>query len=97
MSRRRQASHAGSWYSDDKEELSQQLDQWLEKVPKSAACIGVLSKSGSHAQFPTPGSRVIIAPYAEPPLALEMTTTYREKGMPAIRTLVLLRLGRTRL
>jgi len=95
MSRRRQASHAGSWYSDDREELSQQLDQWLEKVPKSAACIGVLSKSGSHAQFPTPGSRVIIAPYAESPL--EMIITYRGKGMPAIRTLVLLRLGRTKL
>lgn len=63
MSRSREASHAGSWYSDEEEELSLQLDRWLDAVPQSAACIGPQSQGRGLAEFPTPGARVIIAPY----------------------------------
>lgn len=45
----RRADHAGSWYSDDGPQLSQQLDQWLSKPPSD---------------LPLPGARVIIAPHA---------------------------------
>lgn len=51
---KREASHAGSWYSDDKQKLSQQLDGWLSKVPESIDGIG---------QIPSAGARVIIAPW----------------------------------
>ena len=50
----REASHAGSWYSDDGETLTRQLDNWLDKVPDEIEGIGKL---------PIPGARVIIAPY----------------------------------
>lgn len=50
----REASHAGSWYSDNQRVLTRQLDQWLGQVP------GELEKIGS---LPVPGARVIIAPY----------------------------------
>lgn len=51
----REASHAGSWYSDDEEVLARQLDQWLDKAPDEIEGVGKL---------PVPGARVIIAPYA---------------------------------
>ncbi|EAW11360.1 protein MEMO1 [Aspergillus clavatus NRRL 1] len=51
----REASHAGSWYSDSKTTLTRQLDQWLGQVPNTIDGIGDL---------PVPGSRVIIAPHA---------------------------------
>ncbi|KAL1957630.1 hypothetical protein VTO42DRAFT_5741 [Malbranchea cinnamomea] len=51
----REASHAGSWYSDDESVLSRQLDHWLDQVPDEIEGIGKL---------PVPGARVIIAPHA---------------------------------
>jgi predicted class III extradiol MEMO1 family dioxygenase len=48
----REASHAGSWYEDDAEELSSQLDEFLDRVPATL--------DGS--SLPIPGARVIIAP-----------------------------------
>lgn len=48
----REASHAGSWYEDDAEELSSQLDEFLDRVPATL--------DDSH--LPIPGARVIIAP-----------------------------------
>ncbi|KAJ5174949.1 UPF0103/Mediator of ErbB2-driven cell motility (Memo-related) [Penicillium canariense] len=51
----RQASHAGSWYSDNPRALTRQLDDWLAEVPESMDQVGSL---------PVPGARVIIAPHA---------------------------------
>lgn len=50
----REASHAGSWYEDDADELSTQLDEFLARVPST---LGEQS-------LPIPGARVIIAPHA---------------------------------
>lgn len=50
----REASHAGSWYSDSKRTLTRQLDDWLAQVPDEIEGIGSL---------PVPGARIIIAPY----------------------------------
>lgn len=44
----REASHAGSWYSDNQRVLTRQLDQWLGQVGDEG---------------PVPGARVVIAPY----------------------------------
>lgn len=49
----REASHAGSWYSDNQRSLTRQLDQWLGQVPDEIQGIG---------RLPVPGARVIIAP-----------------------------------
>ncbi|KAJ9211737.1 hypothetical protein DTO166G4_6625 [Paecilomyces variotii] len=51
----REASHAGSWYSDNSRTLSRQLDHWLAQVPDQIEGLGSL---------PLPGARVIIAPHA---------------------------------
>ncbi|KAJ6131416.1 hypothetical protein N7523_001876 [Penicillium sp. IBT 18751x] len=51
----REASHAGSWYSDRTHTLTRQLDDWLAQVPDR------LDKVGS---LPVSGARVIIAPHA---------------------------------
>ncbi|KAJ5551494.1 hypothetical protein N7535_000561 [Penicillium sp. DV-2018c] len=51
----RDASHSGSWYSNDVHKLSRQLDSWLGEVPDTMVKVGSL---------PTPGARVIIAPHA---------------------------------
>ncbi|KAI9879520.1 MAG: hypothetical protein M1830_008313 [Pleopsidium flavum] len=51
----REASHAGSWYSDDGPTLSKQLDKWLSQVSDNIDGIGPI---------PQPGARVIIAPHA---------------------------------
>ncbi|MCJ1237650.1 hypothetical protein MMC14_005637 [Varicellaria rhodocarpa] len=51
----REASHAGSWYSDDGPTLSRQLDSWLGKVPDHITDVGPIPQSGA---------RVIIAPHA---------------------------------
>jgi len=48
----READHAGSWYSDDADRLSKQLDGWLEKVPDNI----------DDSKLPIPSARVIIAP-----------------------------------
>lgn len=50
----REASHAGSWYSDSQRSLTRQLDQWLGQVPDKIEGVGSL---------PVSGARVIIAPY----------------------------------
>lgn len=50
----RDASHAGSWYSDSQRTLSRQLDQWLAQVPDQIEGLG---------SMPIPGARIIIAPY----------------------------------
>jgi len=52
---RREASHAGSWYSDDGPTLSRQLDQWLDQVPDTLEGVGTI---------PPAGARLIIAPHA---------------------------------
>ena len=49
----REASHAGSWYTDHGPTLSKQLDGWLNQVDDDIAGIG---------RIPQPGARVIIAP-----------------------------------
>ncbi|OAX79871.1 AmmeMemoRadiSam system protein B, partial [Emergomyces africanus] len=51
----REATHAGSWYSDHEPTLSNQLDKWLAQVPDQLPGIGHL---------PVPGARIIIAPHA---------------------------------
>ncbi|OQD77866.1 hypothetical protein PENDEC_c002G00776 [Penicillium decumbens] len=51
----REASHAGSWYSDSRRTLTRQLDDWLAQVPDSMDNVGSL---------PVTGARVIIAPHA---------------------------------
>ncbi|KAL3474725.1 MEMO1 family [Aspergillus californicus] len=51
----REASHSGSWYSDDRRSLTRQLDEWLAQVPDTIEGLGSL---------PVPGARVVIAPHA---------------------------------
>ncbi|KAG7002255.1 protein MEMO1 [Physcia stellaris] len=53
--RTREASHAGSWYSDHKSTLSKQLDEWLDQVPDAIEGVG---------SIPPSGARAIIAPHA---------------------------------
>jgi predicted class III extradiol MEMO1 family dioxygenase len=58
----RRASHAGSWYTDDGQQLSQQLDGWLDAVPGSTTPIGAASSQQGQVAIPTPDARAIIAP-----------------------------------
>lgn len=51
----REASHAGSWYSGNGRQLSQQLDEWLDQVPSQALPNGNL---------PLANARVVISPHA---------------------------------
>ncbi|KAI8938713.1 hypothetical protein NX059_004581 [Plenodomus lindquistii] len=60
----RKPSHAGSWYSDSKQQLSQQLDAWLDAVPSSTTPIGTTSSQQGDVSIPTPNARAIIAPHA---------------------------------
>ncbi|KAF2000262.1 UPF0103-domain-containing protein [Amniculicola lignicola CBS 123094] len=60
----RPATHAGSWYTDDAQVLSQQLDGWLDAVPDKTVPIGSVSKQGGEVDIPTEGARAIIAPHA---------------------------------
>ncbi|EPS42192.1 hypothetical protein H072_3822 [Dactylellina haptotyla CBS 200.50] len=55
MSGSRPASHAGSWYTDDREDLDKELNGYLARVPDSIDGVGTI---------PPDGSRVIIAPHA---------------------------------
>jgi len=48
----RDADHAGSWYVSSPEQLSGQLDGWLDDVPDTV----------NDSSLPVPGARVIIAP-----------------------------------
>lgn len=54
MAMTREASHAGSWYEGDPEELSTQLDDFLDRVPATL----------DGAELPIDNARVIIAPHA---------------------------------
>ncbi|KAF1990346.1 UPF0103-domain-containing protein [Aulographum hederae CBS 113979] len=60
----RTATHAGSWYTDDKNQLSRELDGWLDQVPSSTKCIGTQSANGPNAEIPSTRARAIIAPHA---------------------------------
>ncbi|KAG9944498.1 UPF0103-domain-containing protein, partial [Aureobasidium melanogenum] len=60
----RDPSHAGSWYSSSKSQLSSQLDGWLSKVDPPITPIGQVSSQESLSTLPVPGARVIIAPHA---------------------------------
>ncbi|EEQ92265.1 hypothetical protein RJZ56_005777 [Blastomyces dermatitidis] len=55
MSSSREATHAGSWYSDHEPTLSSQLNKWLSQVPNELPGLG---------RLPVPGARIIIAPHA---------------------------------
>jgi len=60
----RKATHAGSWYTDNKQLLSQQLDGWLADVPATTTPIGSVSSQQGQVSIPTPDARAIIAPHA---------------------------------
>ncbi|KAF1834204.1 UPF0103-domain-containing protein [Decorospora gaudefroyi] len=60
----RKASHAGSWYTDNAQLLSQQLDGWLGAVPSTTRPIGSASSQQGPVSLPRPGARAIIAPHA---------------------------------
>jgi predicted class III extradiol MEMO1 family dioxygenase len=60
----RKPSHAGSWYTANGQQLSQQLDGWLEAVPSSTTPIGSASSQQGEVSIPTPNARAIIAPWA---------------------------------
>ncbi|CAK3981251.1 Hypothetical predicted protein [Lecanosticta acicola] len=60
----REASHAGSWYTDNEAQLNRQLDGWLHAVSTPVSCIGPQSEGESIPQLPVPGARMIIAPHA---------------------------------
>lgn len=51
----REASHAGSWYTSNAQQLTKQIDQWLAAVDKKAISDG---------ELPLPGARAIISPHA---------------------------------
>lgn len=58
----RDPSHAGSWYTSAKAQLSSQLDGWLDAVEAPVQCIGPHSEGQTVSQLPAPGARVVIAP-----------------------------------
>jgi hypothetical protein len=60
----REPSHAGSWYSASKTQLSSELDGWLDAVQPPVKCIGSRSEGQTIGSLPVEGARVIIAPYA---------------------------------
>ncbi|QDS68748.1 hypothetical protein FKW77_004749 [Venturia effusa] len=60
----REASHAGSWYTDNGKELDKQLDGWLAQVPDQVSGIATASKKEVPVSHPVEGARVIIAPHA---------------------------------
>ena len=60
----REASHAGSWYTDNGTRLSSQLNGWIEKCEHE---FGNLSQQEGTVHYetgslPKDGARVIIAP-----------------------------------
>lgn len=58
----REASHAGSWYTASKSQLSSQLDEWLDAVETPVRCIGPQSEGETMERLPGLGARMIIAP-----------------------------------
>ncbi|KAH8639178.1 upf0103-like protein [Alternaria alternata] len=91
----RKATHAGSWYTDNKQLLSQQLDGWLGEVPESTTPIGSASSQQDQVSIPTPHARAIIAPYVPRRLCRE-DEAHGRAGMPDTRTQVPLQHGPTR-
>ena len=59
----REASHAGSWYTDDSQTLARDLDTWLARVDESIQGVG---------DIPIDRARVIIAPYVLVPKVTSM-------------------------
>ncbi|KAJ1887025.1 hypothetical protein LPJ66_009332 [Kickxella alabastrina] len=57
----RRATHAGSWYSDNADELSGQLDSWLDIVPNP---VSEIEPAGDKTPVPIQGARAIIGPHA---------------------------------
>ncbi|KAF8432088.1 MEMO1 family [Terfezia claveryi] len=51
----REATHAGSWYTNVPSTLDLQLESWLNAVPDQIEGVG---------RLPVPGARIIIAPHA---------------------------------
>ncbi|KAJ2005856.1 hypothetical protein GGI04_002074, partial [Coemansia thaxteri] len=70
----RRASHAGSWYTDDGEQLDRQLQGWLDAVPAAVKEIPEAAPGGregskeeeeeEEARLPLRGVRAIIGPHA---------------------------------
>lgn len=61
----REATHAGSWYTDSKSQLNSQLESWLNAVNPPVTCIGPNSEGHALSDLPVPGARMIIAPYVD--------------------------------
>ncbi|KAJ2884564.1 hypothetical protein IWW38_005415, partial [Coemansia aciculifera] len=58
----RKASHAGSWYTDDGEQLDEELASWLEAVPATVSTVATTSETET--PVPMRGVRAIIGPHA---------------------------------
>ncbi|KAJ2504356.1 hypothetical protein IWW47_002564 [Coemansia sp. RSA 2052] len=58
----RKASHAGSWYTDDGEQLNEELESWLEAVPATVSAVAAATETVS--PVPVSGVRAIIGPHA---------------------------------
>lgn len=85
----REASHAGSWYTDSKSQLNTQLDGWLNAVAAPVTCIGPRSINVQQTETPVAGARMIIAPYVDTLLlrTAQDRSLSRVLGMRATRTL----------
>ncbi|KAJ2036376.1 hypothetical protein H4S03_003677 [Coemansia sp. S3946] len=59
----RKASHAGSWYTDDGEQLDSELESWLGAVPATVDTLATTLEAES-AALPMNGVRAIIGPHA---------------------------------
>ncbi|KAJ1804766.1 hypothetical protein LPJ56_005531, partial [Coemansia sp. RSA 2599] len=57
----RQATHAGSWYTDDAGTLDRELQKWLDLVP---ATVEEIEPAGGQVAVPISGARAIIGPHA---------------------------------
>ena len=57
----RNPSHAGSWYTANRLQLSSQLDGWLDAVKTPVSCIGPHSEGESANELPVSKARMIIA------------------------------------
>ncbi|KAJ2845235.1 hypothetical protein IWW36_004866 [Coemansia brasiliensis] len=57
----RRATHAGSWYTGDGEQLNQELQRWLDNVPDE---VPEIEPPGESCSLPIKGARAIIAPHA---------------------------------
>ncbi|KAJ2541498.1 hypothetical protein GGF49_003614 [Coemansia sp. RSA 1853] len=55
------ATHAGSWYTDDREQLDHELQQWLDSVPEQVTEVNPV---GDSCTVPVKGIRAIIGPHA---------------------------------